>query len=287
MHYAWLRYVEYLLRKSYARAVQGLWKGCACCFLCWRRCNWTHSIWISLNVLHLQSLNWQPAKCPRHQQQKTAKPCPPQRCHCKGSAICKHCIVHWAVVMDCQDCPFEATSALEMDRNGMGMYGMFKHVWIFEQCSSVLFSPSHGDATNPCSLMNIPRLNSIVCLGILIYWTRFLVAFSSSLPSTWRVRTQISWGYSNEALTRFDKCPAWMLRTCALSWWSMEIHLHNPRVQDGAKQSCKMLQVSTSFSTSFHLGVSQTWYRWAKKWRIRKAMSCCSTWWTLVASLLN
>ena len=104
----------------------------------------------------------QTAKCPRHQQQKTAKPCPPQRCHCKGSAICKHCIVHWALVMDC---PSEATSqGLEMNRNSMGCLTCLSN----KQCSSMIFSPSHGDATNPDGLMNIPRLNSIVCLGIWI-----------------------------------------------------------------------------------------------------------------------
>ena len=255
MHYAWLRYV---LRKSYARAMQGLCKGCG------RAVHAAFSVEggatgpipsDSLNVLHLQSLNWQPAKCPRHQQQKTAKPCPPQRCHCKGSAICKHCIVHWALVMDCQDCPFEATSALEMDRNGMGMYGMFKHVWIFEQCSSVLFSPSHGDATNPCSLMNIPRLNSIVCLGILIYWTRFLVAFSPSLPSTWRVRTQISWGYSKHWQDLTNVQPGcWELAPShGGAWRFTSIILESRMGQSKAARCCKCPRRSQHLSILVYL----------------------------------
>lgn len=268
MHYAWLRYV---LRKSYARAVQGLCKGCAvlCMLLSLKA--------VQLDPFHLNFIELAASQVPPPSAAKDCKALPSTAMSLQG--LCDLQTLHRPLGIGdgLPGLPFRGDLGT---RNGQKWYG---NVWDV----SVLFSPSHGDATNPCSLMNIPRLNSIVCLGILIYWTRFLVAFSSSLPSTWRVRTQISWGYSNEALTNIDKCPAWMLRTCALSWWSMEIHLHNPRVQDGAKQSCKMLQVSTSFSTSCHLGVSQTWYRWAKKWRIRRAMSCCSTWWTLVASLLN
>lgn len=150
MHYAWLRYV---LRKSYARAVQGLCKGCAvlCMLLSLKA--------VQLDPFHLNFIELAASQVPPPSAAKDCKALPSTAMSLQG--LCDLQTLHRPLGIGdgLPGLPFRGDLGT---RNGQKWYG---NVWDV----SVLFSPSHGDATNPCSLMNIPRLNSIVCLGILIY----------------------------------------------------------------------------------------------------------------------